>query len=102
MLGNHAPDYATASLSKIGPAFRKEGRVSAPDLGCASSGKTMTNKTHEHSTNENGSAESLLICNLQHSKIAVPPLQLTLRASRSLGSSHLCRDSRHAPFAEIA
>jgi AraC-like DNA-binding protein len=57
-LGNDAADFAPASPSKIRPAFRKEGRVATPDLECASSVKTMTNKPHDHSTNGNGSAES--------------------------------------------
>src|ERR1700719_88433 len=57
----HAPDFTAASLRKIGQEFRKEGRVSAPDLEFFSSGEKMTKKTREHSTNGNKGAESVRI-----------------------------------------
>jgi AraC-like DNA-binding protein len=60
-LANHAADFAAASLSKIRQGFRKEGRVSASDLECFSSGGKMTKKTSEHSTNGSNGAESVRI-----------------------------------------
>jgi AraC-like DNA-binding protein len=61
LLGNQAPDHATASPSKIGQGFRKEGREPAPDLVCFSSGGKMTKLSHEHSPSGNNGAESVRI-----------------------------------------
>jgi AraC-like DNA-binding protein len=54
-------DFAVGSLNKIGPAFSKEGRVSALDLECVSSGEKMRKKTNEQSTSGNKGAESVRI-----------------------------------------
>jgi AraC-like DNA-binding protein len=59
--GNHAPDFAAALLSKIEPAFGKEGRVSALDLECVSPGGKMAKTNHEHSNNGYNGAESARI-----------------------------------------
>jgi len=80
-LGTRASDFGPLAdpQSKFGRVIRKEGRVSAPDLECASSGEKMTKKTGEHSIDRNKGAESVRIVKARNFIAAHYSDELSLR-----------------------